>query len=425
MKDNWTGQTELDLLAAMSGQPQVPSQQPVVPTHPAAHQPPAQPHPVSGPQFFDDIFQDIPSAHQAQVQAQPGYAPHAQPQAPHQAPPAQAQAPQANYQQVSPAHGYPVAQPAVPAQPQPQHQTPPQQVAPAAANQMPPGFGEALQIMVPRAVPGGSPFSFDDDEVVAEAPAARSADHGNESIADIEGRIEQLALDAERALQQLEEARQQSASILPAAEPPIEEDPGDEDLFPDEVAADAEADEPPESTKSEPSEEVVLDATEIDLNPEIESEPTAEDLPPPRPEPQDRIPLDSEINAHLSLQGRMNELWQILRTHVHMEAMAVIDRRGLALFETLHCDKLSASTSEYIAAVEKIFTSGVDEHEAREHSASQVALPSGGWLCLISLGRSDDPEQFLLKGIIPEPLDRPEIYVVMELFFEVLRPDVA
>ena len=134
---------------------------------------------------------------------------------------------------------------------------------------------------------------------------------------------------------------------------------------------------------------------------------------------RDRIPIDVEIDSDLSINHRLAELASILETYVGMKEMIVADQHGFSLFQSVDCDAVKASVNGYLNSIRKVYET---KPEPRSHNASQIALPDGNWLCMIAPD-GEISSKFLLKALLEQPLDRPEIYIVVELLNEVLRPD--
>jgi hypothetical protein len=206
--------------------------------------------------------------------------------------------------------------------------------------------------------PIASPFALDDDD-------------DEDDIQEINSQIENLATETARALRVLEEIRNRvdaNGLIAPVAAP---------------------------------------EESKINL------------APPEKIRPQDRIPLDVQVDAHLSLKGRLRSLAEILKTYIGMEEMLVVDRDGFALFASDSSEIVRRNESDFLKAIQAAYTS---IKEARQHTCSQLAVENGKWLCLIPTD-GEINGQFLLKGLLSAPLDRPEIYVLVELLNEVLRPE--
>lgn len=309
---------------------------------------------LSGP---EDLFDDIPTIHM------PRSGPHYQP--PIQQQPAHMQQPVQMQQPIpSPVH----AQQSTP-QPNPMHQQLPHEPSP-------------LQVLVNRSnEPVGehppekvaSPFSIDDDD----------------ELEDIESQIELLASETAKAMQTLQEVRAKAdrngliAETRPKTEPEIQIN---------ETVIESDGDEDAEYEEEEFEEE------------EFE-------------EPLDRIPLDVEIDAHLSLRGRLKILGEILEKYVGMEEMTVIDRDGFTLYSTKESSNVEKGAGSFLKAIRKVYDSN-----SRSHTASQLAVENGKWLCIVPTDGEIDG-RFLLKALMPTPLDRPEIYVLVEMLNEVLRPE--
>ncbi|MDF1811069.1 MAG: hypothetical protein P1V20_02615 [Verrucomicrobiales bacterium] len=225
-----------------------------------------------------------------------------------------------------------------------------------------------LQMLVNRN--GGDSPNFDSPFVLDE----------DDEFDEIEDQIEHLASEAAKALKTLEEVR---------------------------ARADQNGLTAISRKKVEPEIEVV--ETLFD-HPEEDEEPAA---------PLDRIPLDVEIDPHLTLKGRLGALAGILATYVDMEEMMVVDRDGFTLYSTEKNSTVGQSVGKFVRAIRKVYES---EAEARVHTASQLSIENGKWLCIIPTDGEIDG-RFLLKALVPTPLDRPEIYVLVELLNEVLRPE--
>ena len=281
-----------------------------------------------------------------------------------------------------------------------------------------------------------SPFSLDEDE---------------DSYEGIEERIEKLTSEAEKALAALREARLKAHSngLLPPTEPTVHDNidsplPPESGQVASEEKQDAEDEDAEtrtaESGESKASEDASGDASSGEAEGEsvepiqngklveedastptetTESEETEE--VEEKPSPLDRIPLEVEIDPHLSLKGRLKQLCEILSRHVEMREILVVDRNGFALFETDDSRSVERSVASYLQSIRGIYQSGEAE---RELSASQLRVGDEEWLCLIPTD-GQIKGMFLLKGIVPQPLDRPELYLVIELLNEVLRPDSA
>ena len=137
-------------------------------------------------------------------------------------------------------------------------------------------------------------------------------------------------------------------------------------------------------------------------------------------DPLDRIPLDLEIDLDQPLKKRLAELASILEQYVEMEEMTVVDQHGFALFQTEEIGLVKQNVVKFVDSIRKVYGS---EKEARQYSASQLAVDDEKWLCIIPTD-GDLEGRFLLKALLRKPLDRPEVYVVVELLNEVLRPEV-
>lgn len=282
-----------------------------------------------------------------------------------------------------------------------------------------------------------SPFSLDDDD---------------DSYEDIEERIEKLTSEAERALAALQEAKlkahtngllrttDQTSTATDLPQPPdsgqeaVTEDESDHSLHrndpeneitENEVSHEVEEGSDKESASGEPAKVEDLAVEEVNSEEELASSSDTEEeeaeVADEKPSPLDRIPLEVEIDPHLSLKGRLGQLCDILIQHVEMREILVVDRNGFALFETEDSQSVERSVASYLQSIRGIYQSNEEE---RELSASQLRVGDGEWLCLIPTD-GQIKGMFLLKGIVPQPLDRPELYLVIELLNEVLRPDSA
>lgn len=283
------------------------------------------------------------------------------------------------------------------------HLQPAAQARPAESSPSP------LQVLV-------NPSSFEEDQKIS-SPFAIDED---DEFDDIEDQIESLASEAAKALRVLQEIRAKADQngLIAKPEPekrpiqvvenPVVKEvslPADEP----ETVADPEPAKPVDVVKTEPEPETVPE-------PEVEIEKVAERLVP-----LDRIPLDVEIDSHLSLKGRLMALANILSEYVGMEEMMVVDRDGFSLFSTSQSLTVEKSVGQFVKSIRKVYAS---ETDARSHTASQLAIEGDRWLCVVSTD-GQISGQFLMKALLPEPLDRPEIYVLVELLNEVLRPEAS
>lgn len=363
MSNDWIDRNELDKLVSGFGRP--------------------KPGPVYGPRV-EDLFEEI------QPPAQNPYAQHAQQPQPvqpqpqvyqqqphHPQPPPQQPYPQ--QQPVYPNHPQPVAQPAV-HNPYP-NQGQQQPIAPV--QQQPPIYQQQQQQTIPvqqhqpvavqqqqPQPPIDSPFSIDeDDEEEVEDVTATSSERDD--------RIEQL----EQMLNELKITQSKSPTKS--------------------------------TTVFELGEDINEDVDDVEDDEDTESDNEEQ------PDCQDRIPLDVEIDPYLSLQGRLKSLAFALEEHVGLEQMMVIDQNGLSLFETQETETLEKEAAKFLFKIQRVFRSKKD---TRAHSASQLILPDDKWLLLVPTDGKGIEKKYLLKGLLSEPLDRPELYVLIDLLNEAIRP---
>ena len=163
--------------------------------------------------------------------------------------------------------------------------------------------------------------------------------------------------------------------------------------------------------------------------PQPEGEPAQTIITPEEPveEPQkietpcnDRIPLSVEIDRYLSLKGRLNSLAEILQDHLQMEQMMVVDQNGLTLFETQSTSNIEGKADRYLQKMRSVYAVDRDNH--RNHSASQLATNDGQWLLLVPTDGKGIERKYTLKCLLPCPLDPPEIYTLIELLNDTMRP---
>lgn len=336
-------------------------------------------------------------------------------------------------------------QPALPQQPQ-NHS--PLQVLVNPPSSAPP------QGLSPRTRGIESPFELEPSSM-APVPSQQiyspfSLDEDDDSYEDIEERIEKLTSEAERALAALQEAKLKAHSngLLPPTDltttdnelihPPesgreiFAEDEGDDLDHEDkgieseeskgaEVASDQANESDAPVKNEEPAEDEVGTETGPDTSSVVDEMEAAEETSEveEKPSPLDRIPLEVEIDRHLPLKGRLGQLCKILSQHVEMREILVVDRNGFALFESEDSKTVERCVASYLQSIRGIYQT---DEEERELSASQLRVGEDEWLCLIPTD-GQIKGMFLLKGIVPHPLDRPELYLVIELLNEVLRPD--
>ena len=135
---------------------------------------------------------------------------------------------------------------------------------------------------------------------------------------------------------------------------------------------------------------------------------------------RDRIPLDVEIDRYLSLKGRLILLAEILEEYVGMEEMMVVDQNGLSLFETPKVSVVENKATRFLQEIRKVYQ---DMDDKRNHSASQLVVGEGQWMLLMPTDGKGIQKKFVLKCLLPEPLDQPELYVLIELLNETMRPE--
>lgn len=167
-----------------------------------------------------------------------------------------------------------------------------------------------------------------------------------------------------------------------------------------------------------PAVEPIPEAEEIPAELEVAEEPPAEEFPS-----NDRIPLSVEIDRYLSLKGRLASLSEILSEYVDMEQMMVVDQNGLSLFETTEVSAVEGKAGRYLQKIRKVYS--VDKDNQRNHSSSQLSTTDDKWLLLLPTDGKGIERKYILKCLLPTPLDQPEIYTLIELLNETMRPDNA
>lgn len=361
MSDEWIDKNELSKLVSGFGR--------------------KKPGPVYGPKV-EDIFEDIPAASpvqqpQPQPQPYPQQPGYPQPQPGYQQQP-QIQQQQPVYPQVQQQPVYPQQPQPYPAQQPPVYPQQPQSAMPQVQMQPHPGptvphqpipQQPAVQVQAPvqhhhQTQPAtknfDSPFIIDEDD-------------------DEDFRIEQL----EQMLRDLKSEKKQSGNGSGVFDTEIEGI--DEIVIPEEVAA-----------------------------PEVEAEDES------TPISQDRIPLDIEIDPYLSLRGRLNSLHEILTEYIDLEEMMVVDQNGLSLYQTRSVENLEKGAAKFLHKIQEVFKT---QKGKRNHSASQLILSDDQWLMLVPTDGKGIENKYLLKALLPAPLDRPELYVLIELLNEAMRPE--
>ena len=343
-------------------------------------------HPGYSPGMTEDIFDDFQPSSQGRPQQgpiyhHPGQQPQVQPQQyqpqPQQPPPFMAQQPppqqQPHLHQQQPA--YPRVQPA---QGIPNHQTVPLQTLPQS---VPSNYGGLIQPQLQQAPPQYPQPQPGIPRAQLRQPGANfaspfSLDEEDDDDWDDSDDIDHLASEAERALGALRAAREKAekGGLLERA-----------------IEMESHRDEPESAEQPDDENEPVL---------------------------TDRIPAEAVIDPDLSLFQRIRTLANILKTHVEMTEMIVIDQQGFSLFETGEKGVVGKSACKYVAAMKKVYQSN-----ERDHEASQLKIGEDRWLCLIPSANEDGRGEFLLKALLKNPLDLPEVYSVVDLFHEVLHPE--